>query len=44
MGNRKGPKKKARQRLKISWPEVLFNALVDLLVGSVLILIERQLK
>ena len=42
--NRKGPKKKARQRIQTSWPEVLLNALVDLAIGTVLILIDRLVK
>ncbi len=41
MGHRKGPKKKVHQHLKISWPEVLVGALIDLIVGTVLILVDR---
>lgn len=42
MGKRKVPhsKKKAHQRPEISWPDILVGALVDFLVGTVLILVE----
>lgn len=41
MGKRRKPKRKAHQQPKISWNDILVRALVDLLIGTVLILIGK---
>ncbi len=37
-------KKKAKKKKPIQWKELLINALIDLIIGTILILIDKLLS